>query len=58
MTAEGGRVMARRPGAGDAFVVAETDGHVTEVAVSGERVAWIEQAGAPVWRIVVTRLPR
>ena len=50
--------MARRPGAGDAFVVAEADGAVVEVAVSGERVAWIEHAGGSVWRIVVTRLPQ
>jgi hypothetical protein len=57
-TADGGRIMARRPGAGDAFVVAEADGAVVEVAVSGERVAWIEHAGGSVWRIVVTRLPQ
>ena len=57
-TTAGGRVIARRPGAGDAFVVAETDGAVEEVAVSGERVAWIEHAGGGAWRIVVARLPQ
>ena len=57
-TADGGRIMARRPGSGDAFVVAEADGAVVEVAVSGDRVAWIEHAGGSVWRIVVTRLPQ
>jgi hypothetical protein len=56
--ADGGRVMARRPGAGDAFVVSETDGSVVEVAVSGDRAAWVERAGGGVWRIVVARLPR
>ena len=57
-TADGGRVMARRPGAGDAFFVAETDGAVVELAVSGERVAWIEHADGGAWRIVVAGLPQ
>jgi hypothetical protein len=56
-TASGGRVMARRPGSGDAFVVAGADGTVTEVAVSGDTVAWIEHAGGS-YAIVVKRLPR
>jgi hypothetical protein len=57
-TADGGRVMGRRPGAGDAFVIAEADGVVVEVAVSGDRVAWIEHTGGDIWRIVVARLPQ
>jgi hypothetical protein len=50
-------IMARRPGSGDAFVVAATSGEVTEVAVSGSSVAWIEKTGGT-WRIVVRSLPR
>jgi hypothetical protein len=56
-TASGGRVMARRPGSGDAFVVAGANGTVTEVAVSGDTVAWIEHTGGS-YAIVVKRLPR
>jgi hypothetical protein len=57
-TASGCRVMARRPGSGDAFVVAEVDGAVTEVAVSGGAVAWIQHADGSAYAIVLTRLPR
>ena len=49
--------MARRPGSGDAFVVAAVDGAVTEVAVSGDTAAWIQHTGAS-YAIVLKRLPR
>jgi hypothetical protein len=55
--AGGGRVMARRLDDGDAFVVAGTAGAVTEVAVSGGLVAWI-QHDASGYAIVVRELPR
>jgi hypothetical protein len=55
--AGGGRVMARRLAEGAAFVVAEIDGDVTEVAVSGDLVAWI-QHDASGYAIVVRELPR
>jgi hypothetical protein len=51
----GGRVMARRPAAGTTSVLAETSGAVTEVAVSGDLVAWIEHDAAG-YSIVVRRL--
>jgi hypothetical protein len=56
-TASGARVMARRPGSGAAFVVAAVDAAVTEVAVSGDTVAWIQHTGGS-YAIVLTRLPR
>jgi hypothetical protein len=55
--AAGARVMARRPGAGDAFVVAAVNGVVPDVAVSGDLAAWIEQTRG-VWSIIVQKLPR
>ena len=57
-TASGSRVMARRPGAGEAFVVAGVDGAVTEVAVSGDTVAWIQHPAGSPYEIVLKRLPR
>jgi hypothetical protein len=54
----GARVMARRPGAADALVVAEAGGVVDEVAVSGDRVAWIERGPQGFWAIVVASLPQ
>jgi hypothetical protein len=57
-TATGGRVMGRRPGSGEAFVVAAVGGAVTEVAVSGSTVAFIQRTGGSHYSIVVTRLPR
>ena len=57
-TASGGRVMGRRPGSGAAFVIADVDGGVKEVAVSGDTVAWIEAAGDSSHSIAVRRLPR
>jgi hypothetical protein len=57
-SAAGDRVMARRAGSGDAFVVADADGAVEEVAVSGDTVAWIQRAGASKYSIVVEKLPR
>ena len=35
--------MGRRLGYGDAFVIADVDGAVEEVAVSGDTVAWIAE---------------
>jgi hypothetical protein len=55
-TADGDRVMAARPGAG-VFQVATADGAVTDVAVSGDTVAWIAATTATQFEIVVTRLP-
>ncbi len=57
-TASGDRVMGRRLGEADAFVVAEADGAVTEVAVSGATVAWIQRTGGSTYAVIVTRLPR
>jgi hypothetical protein len=57
-TASGGRVMGRRLGGGPSFVVAEVDGDVVEVAVSGDTVAWIESSGGATDAIVTMRLPR
>lgn len=51
------RVMGRRLGGGPAFVVAEVEGSVTEVAVSGGTAAWIVSAGG-VQFIVTKELPR
>ena len=56
--ASGGRVMGRRLGGGPSFVVAEVDGEVIEVAVSGDTVAWIESSGGAADAIVTARLPR
>ena len=51
------RVMGRRLGGGPAFLVAEVEGSVTEVAVSGSTVAWIASSrGTQV--IETTELPR
>ena len=55
--AAGSRVMARRSGSGDAFVVAAVDAAVTEVAVSGGTVAWIQHTGGS-YEIVLKGLPR
>lgn len=57
-TAAGGRVVARRLGDGEQFLVAEAGGPVAEVAVSGDTVAWIERGKDGLWSIVVARLPR
>ena len=51
------RVMSRRLDGGPAFVVAEVEGSVTEVAVSGSTAAWIVSAGG-VQSIVTKELPR
>ena len=56
--ASGSRVMGRRLGGGPSFVVAEVDGEVTEVAVSGDTVAWIESDAGAADAIVTTRLPQ
>jgi hypothetical protein len=50
------RVMARRLDDGQARVVADVDGSVTEVALSGDSIAWIQKAAGS-WAIVVRRLP-
>jgi hypothetical protein len=51
------RVMGRRLDGGPAFAVAEVDGIVTEVAVSGSTVAWITfSGGVPI--VQTTELPR
>ena len=55
-TATGARVMGRRLG-GAAFPIAAVDGSVSEVAVSGDTVAWIRHSGAA-YSIVTARLPR
>jgi hypothetical protein len=49
-------VMARRLDGGQARVVAGVDGSVTEVAVSGHSVAWVQRVAGS-WAIVVRRLP-
>ena len=51
------RVMGRRLDGGPAFVVAEVEGSVTEVAVSGSAAAWIVSAGGSE-SIVTKELPR
>ena len=51
------RVMGRRLDGGPAFVVAEVEGSVTEVAVSGSTAAWIVSAGGS-QSIVTRELPR
>ena len=51
------RVMGRRLGGGAAFLVAEVEGSVTEVAVSGSTVAWIASSGGT-QIIETTELPR
>ncbi len=56
-TAAGSRVMARRLGSGDASIVAAVDAAVTEVAVSGGTVAWIQHTGGS-YEIVLRGLPR
>jgi hypothetical protein len=56
-TEAGGRVMGRRLG-GPAFVVAEIDGDVGAVAVSGDTVAWIQSTDGARRAIVTTRLPQ
>jgi hypothetical protein len=55
-TAAGARVMGRRLG-GAAFAVADVDGSVSEVAVSGDTVAWIRHSG-DTYSIATARLPR
>ena len=55
-TATGARVMGRRLG-GAAFPVAAVDGSISEVAVSGDTVAWIRHSG-DAYSIVTARLPR
>jgi hypothetical protein len=57
-TGSGSRVMARRPGSGEAFVVAEVAGTVTEVAVSGGAVAWIQHGAGSPYAIALKRLGR
>jgi hypothetical protein len=57
-TGSGVRVMGRRLGEAEAFFIAEADGPVTEVAVSGARVAWIQKTDGSTHAVVVTRLPR
>ena len=54
--ATGARVMGRRLG-GAAFPVATVAGVVTEVAVSGDTVAWISHSGGA-YSITTTELPR
>ena len=56
-TTDGDRIMAARPGGGDAFEVAAPDGAVREVAVSGDLVAWIAATTGSQYQIVVTTLP-
>ncbi len=56
--ARGSRVMGRRLGGGPSFVVAEVDGKVIEVAVSGDTVAWIESSAGATDAIVTARLPQ
>jgi hypothetical protein len=53
----GSRVMGRRLGGGDAFLIAAADGEVAEVAVSGGVVAWIAGDGVTSW-IDTAGLPR
>jgi hypothetical protein len=55
-TASGARIMGRRLG-GAAFPVAAVAGSVSEVAVSGDLVAWIRHSG-DTYSIVTARLPR
>ena len=57
-TADGGRVMGRRLGGGPAFDVADVNGDVVVVAVSGDTVAWIQSPTAPPTLITTMRLPR
>jgi hypothetical protein len=54
----GFRVMGRRPGGGPAFLIADTEDQVSEVAVSGEVVAWISNWSGDDYRIDTARLPR
>ena len=55
-TATGARVMGRRLG-GAAFPVATVAGPVSEVAVSGDTVAWISHSG-DTYSIATASLPR
>ena len=57
MTPTGSRVLGRRLDGGPAFPVADVDGDVTEVAVSGDTVALILSSGET-FSIITTRLPR
>jgi hypothetical protein len=57
-SATGSRVMALRPGSGDAFVVAEVSGAVTEVAVSDGTAAWIQHSRSSPYLIVLKKLRR
>jgi hypothetical protein len=57
-TATGSRVMARRLGSGDGFVVAEVAGAVTEVAVSDDTAAWIQHSDASHYIVILKKLPR
>ena len=57
-TASGGRVMGRRSGSGDVFVIADVGGVVKEVGVSGDTVAWIEASGRSSYSLVVRGLPQ
>jgi len=57
-TDSGVRVMGRRLGETEAFFIAEAGGAVTEVAVSGATVAWIQRTDGSTYAVVVKRLPR
>ena len=54
----GFRVMGRRLGGGFAFLIAEVANPVSEVAVSGEVVAWISSWSGDDFQIQTARLPR
>ncbi len=54
----GHRVMGRRLGGGPAFLIAEVANPVSEVAVSGEVVAWISSWSGDDYQIETARLPR
>jgi hypothetical protein len=54
----GYRVMGRRPGGGPAFLIAQVANPVSEVAVSGEVVAWISSWSGGDFQIETARLPR
>jgi hypothetical protein len=56
--ADGARVMGRRLNGGPSFVVAEAEGTVKEVAVSGDTVAWISVTRGARYTLVTTGLPR
>jgi hypothetical protein len=56
--ADGDRVMGHRLDGGPSFVVAEAEGTIKEVAVSGDTVAWISVTGGSRYTLVTARLPR